>query len=292
MILPVSGIVHAGFHLAHDRYSYLSGLAFALLAGGLFATVLRARAEGRLTPRLGALLNVTALVSVLALAADTWRQSKLWHDSETLWAWAVDVDPDCAICYNNLGSAIIHSPARTSSSAALAKGKPLALRPDRPTFYHNLGGALALQGRYAEAEVPLREFMRLSTQVPEALGRLGMLYVDQGRYGKAIPSSARRSRWSRASRRCVPIWCGPSGRRPRRFGGGAAGRSEDPGGRGRHRPEIRAGRPWSFPESLTDGGACRAFGQAPGHVICPLVLTVLSWYSLSNFQDPSHATQA
>ena len=29
--------------------------------------------------------------------------------------------------------------------------------------------------------------MRLSPQVPEAPGRLGMLYVDQGRYGEAIP---------------------------------------------------------------------------------------------------------
>jgi len=190
MILPVSGIVHAGFQLAHDRYSYLSGLGFALLAGGLFATVLRAQAEGRLAPRFGGLLSVTAVMIVLALAADTWRQSRLWHDSETLWAWAVDVDPDCAICHNNLGSAIIHSPARTSSSPALAEAqfrKALALRPERSTFYHNLGGALALQGRYAEAEVPLREFMRLSPQVPEAPGRLGMLYVDQGRYGEAIP---------------------------------------------------------------------------------------------------------
>ena len=31
MLLPISGVVHAGFQLAHDRYSYLSGLGFALL---------------------------------------------------------------------------------------------------------------------------------------------------------------------------------------------------------------------------------------------------------------------
>jgi hypothetical protein len=34
MILPVSGAIHAGFQLAHDRYSYLSGLGLAVLAGG------------------------------------------------------------------------------------------------------------------------------------------------------------------------------------------------------------------------------------------------------------------
>jgi hypothetical protein len=190
MVLPVSGIVHAGFQLAHDRYSYVPGLGFALLAGGLLVAVLRARAERQLAPWLGALLCATALLVVLALAADTWRQCRIWHDSETLWAWAVDLDPDCAICHNNLGSAIIHSPARTSLSPSLAEAqfrKALALRLGRATFYHNLGGALALQGRYAEAEAPLLEFLRLSPQVPEAPGRLGMLYVDQGRYAEAIP---------------------------------------------------------------------------------------------------------
>jgi Flp pilus assembly protein TadD len=65
--------------------------------------------------------------------------------------------------------------------------RAITLRPGRATFYHNLGGALAFQGRYQEAEAPLREFLRLSPQRPEAPGRLGMLYVDQGRYAEAIP---------------------------------------------------------------------------------------------------------
>jgi len=34
LVLPVSGAVHAGYQLAHDRYSYLSGLGLALLVGG------------------------------------------------------------------------------------------------------------------------------------------------------------------------------------------------------------------------------------------------------------------
>ena len=190
MVLPVSGIVHAGFQLAHDRYSYLSGLGLALLAGGALVAVLRARAQSRLTPWLAVLLGATAAVIVLGLGAQSWRQSKIWRSSEILWAWAVDLDPDCAICHNNLGSAIIHSPSRTALSPAVAEAhfrRALALRPGRPTFYHNLGGALALQGRYADAEAPLREFLRLSPQKPEAPGRLGMLYVDQGRYAEAIP---------------------------------------------------------------------------------------------------------
>ena len=41
--------------------------------------------------------------------------------------------------------------------------------------------------KFGEAEAPLREFLRLSPQRPEAPGRLGMLYVDEGRYAEAIP---------------------------------------------------------------------------------------------------------
>jgi tetratricopeptide (TPR) repeat protein len=152
--------------------------------------VLRAGAESRLTPWLVVLLGATAAVVVLGLGAESWRQSKIWRSSEILWAWAVDLDPDCAICHNNLGSAIIHSPSRTALGPAVAEAhfrRAIALRPGRPTFYHNLGGALALQGRYADAEAPLREFLRLSPQTPEAPGRLGMLYVDQGRHAEAIP---------------------------------------------------------------------------------------------------------
>jgi protein O-mannosyl-transferase len=190
MVLPVSGLVHAGFQLAHDRYSYLPGLALALVAGGALVLGLRAEAESRVTPWLAVLLSATAAMIVLGLAAQTWRQTKTWRSSETLWAWAVDLDPECAICHNNLGSAIIHSPTGTALNPALAEThfrRAIALRPGRATFYHNLGGALAFQGRYAEAEAPLREFLRLSPERPEAPGRLGMLYVDQGRYAEAVP---------------------------------------------------------------------------------------------------------
>jgi len=198
------------------------------------------------------MLSLTALVIVLALAADTWRQSKVWHDSETLWAWAVDVDPDWAICHDNLGSAIFHSPARTSSTPALAEAqfrKVVALRPERPGVYRNLGWTLAFQGRYAEAEIPVREFMRRSPRVPQAPGLLGMLYLDQGRYGEAIPLLRQALRMEPRFARGVPTWRGPSGRRPRRSGGG--GRrprrrpwrlrpplSKDPGRETREPPQV------------------------------------------------------
>ncbi len=45
LVLPVSGAVHAGYQLAHDRYSYLSGLGLALLVGGAVVWVMGAGAR-------------------------------------------------------------------------------------------------------------------------------------------------------------------------------------------------------------------------------------------------------
>jgi len=46
MVLPISGVVHAGSQLVNDRYSYLSNIGFAVLAGAGLLGVLRLRERG------------------------------------------------------------------------------------------------------------------------------------------------------------------------------------------------------------------------------------------------------
>jgi hypothetical protein len=191
LVLPVSGAVHAGYQLAHDRYSYLSGLGFALLVGGAVVWVMGAGARKRLRPWLEGLVLATAALLVVGLAAGTWRQSRLWHDSETLWRWAVSVDPACALCSNNLGEALILAHPTSPGFVRLAEGHfrfAISQRPQQPDAYHNLGATLAMQGRYDEAEAALQAYLRLSPPWnPEPPARLGLLHVDQGRYAAAIP---------------------------------------------------------------------------------------------------------
>ena len=51
------------------------------------------------------LVGGAALV-VLTLSLATWNQTQVWRDSETLWRWAVEMDPACSLCHGNLGAAI------------------------------------------------------------------------------------------------------------------------------------------------------------------------------------------
>ena len=194
MVLPVSGAAHAGFQMAADRYSYLSGLGFALLAGGALILLQRAGASGRLRPGLAAALMVTAALVVVVLGADTWRQNRVWRDSETLWRWAVDVDPECALCHNNLGSALAvgapPSPAAVAEAEAHFR-RAIELRPERDEPYNNLGGTLALQGRLDESAAAFEAFLKRRPNIGLAWASLGGVYVRQGRFGDAIPALRR-----------------------------------------------------------------------------------------------------
>jgi len=184
MVLPVVGPLHTGNQLAHDRYSYLSGLGFAALAGGGLACMLFAAARGSLSPVVGRAGLAAAVLVLFGLGSATWVQASGWRDSETLWSWAVETDPDCAICLNNL--AMTHVRRKQIPEAEAALRRSLTLREHAMT-HNNLGGLLELTGRPEEAEREYQQALRLKPDLREALANLGALYVKQGRYEAALP---------------------------------------------------------------------------------------------------------
>jgi len=189
MVLPVSGVVHAGSQLVNDRYSYLSGIGFAVLAGGGVLGVLRLRARGRVSAATGSALAGGATLIVVTLGLGAWTQTHVWRDSETLWRWAVEMDPACALCHGNLGSAITGTELGQSrlDEAEAHLQRAIELRPDNPIPHFNLGTLLSVRARYGEAERALRKYLELLPESPSGLGRLGLLYLLQGRLEDAVP---------------------------------------------------------------------------------------------------------
>jgi tetratricopeptide (TPR) repeat protein len=185
MLLPISGIVHSGYQLAHDRYSYLSGLGFAALAGGGLARLLDARRQGRVSAVIARSVLAGAAAVLLVLAVGAWDQSKIWQDSETLWRWSVNVDPDCSVCWNNLGTSL--SVQNRHPEAEEAFRKAFALRPKRATFASNIATALYGQKKVREAEDMLRLTLALDRNDTGALATLGAVYLQQGKYAESLP---------------------------------------------------------------------------------------------------------
>jgi Tfp pilus assembly protein PilF len=184
MLVPISGAVHSGHQLAHDRYSYLSGLGLALLFGGGLTWLLAARARGRVSAIIARGVTAGAAVIVLVLAVGAWDQSKVWHDSETLWTWATGIDSQCAICWNNLGTALTDQKRHAEAEGAYRRA--LALRPSRATVANNVATALYGQGKYPEAEAMLKVALKLDPALTGALMNMGALKAQEGHYAEAL----------------------------------------------------------------------------------------------------------
>jgi len=133
--------------------------------------------------------KLAGLIALVDLGITSWSYSQVWGESETLWRWAVELDPDCSVCHGQLGESALGGPAG-QTRAVEAEGlfrRAIALRPDLPDAYHNLGTALVLQGRYSEAESPLRGYMERAPWSASGPERLGLVYLLEGRYEVAVP---------------------------------------------------------------------------------------------------------
>src|SRR2546425_13098242 len=103
VLLPVLGIFQSGPQITADRYTYLAGLGWAILAGaGLLSCWRSSRRSKTGTPATWLLAGIAFCV-VVGLGVLTWNQVQIWHDSERLWTHVLAIDPQSSIAENNLG---------------------------------------------------------------------------------------------------------------------------------------------------------------------------------------------
>jgi protein O-mannosyl-transferase len=184
MVAPVSGAMHAGHQLAHDRYSYLSCLGWALLVGagvGAFARIVGRGGVSLLVARAGASVILVAFMGLAVLGS---YQVTTWRDNETLWRTAVDAQPDCAICEHNLGVHLfkqnLFEPAREHYERALA------LRPEPSNVRYNLALALVKLDDLPDATIELERVLRDRPDRADALMNLGVAFMKLGRASEGL----------------------------------------------------------------------------------------------------------
>jgi tetratricopeptide (TPR) repeat protein len=128
LIAPFLGLASNGIHLAADRYSYAACLPFALLGGAALER------WGRRAPRAAL---AAGLALLLTLSALTFRQARVWRDSESLWTRVVAVEPASYVGWTKLGLARASRGASEQAIADLTRA--IELRPAYQPAYMNRG---------------------------------------------------------------------------------------------------------------------------------------------------------
>jgi cytochrome c-type biogenesis protein CcmH/NrfG len=141
-VFPVLGLLQTGTQFVADRYSYLSCIGFALLAG--------AAAQRGLDDRRAAVRGGTAACALIVLAVlvtMTTRYAAVWRSSRALWGYATQMSGDSPTAWNNYGSALLADGEPRDAITAFQRA--LALRPWHANACFNLARAHAQLGDFA-----------------------------------------------------------------------------------------------------------------------------------------------
>lgn len=178
-LFPALGFVNVYpfvFSFVADHFQYLACMGvLTLAAAGLMRVFAR-------LPRPGGGLAVVLLLGTLG--ALTWRQSRTYRDSFTLYETTLARNPDCWMAHNNLGNALVE--AGRADEAIAHFEQALRLRPGHAQSESNLGDQLTRIGRAAEAIPHLERALALAPTYAEAHNNLGVALVATGRRADAI----------------------------------------------------------------------------------------------------------
>jgi len=210
-LLPVSGLIPSrpGAYILGDRYSYLPGLSIALLAGaGLLRLARR---------RYFALALSCATILLIGLGTASWRQSRTWHDADTLFDDAIAKGQDDAWVHLGKGYALITDGKPDQALTHLEKtarlesnmmqpfyalgyaedklGRPqealhyfdmaLARDPNSAVVYNAVGSILASTGKMREAAVCFQRAVLLDPDHAGAHLNLGLVLEESGKLEEA-----------------------------------------------------------------------------------------------------------
>jgi tetratricopeptide (TPR) repeat protein len=164
-----------------DHYQYLSSLGILAIVVGGFTRIIRkypaiAGAAENLVP---GRLVIFAGIAVLALLwTGTWRQSKIYQNSEILWVDTLKKNPSSWLAHNNIGN-IFMSQGRLKEAVKHFRAAMLH-KPDLTEAYYNCGLALGKLNRLAEAIMYHHEALRIRPSYSKAAAMLVTIHNNLG----------------------------------------------------------------------------------------------------------------
>lgn len=183
MLLWLIPTTHSlGFEMLADRRAYLSGIPWAVLTGAAAMSCWQAYVNGRIRRWfLFAGVGASAMI-LLGLAVRTSGQTRLWHDSETLWKNAA-AGSGASKTYYNLA---VLQEAQGKYDDAIASYKQVARGDPRRWDAHEKAALLLQrQGKIREAVTHYRQVVQINPDATEARNNLASGLVTLGELREA-----------------------------------------------------------------------------------------------------------
>lgn len=177
-LLPALGFINVypmRYSFVADHFQYLASIGVI----ALIATALTRIAGAAQPARIAAAMLLAAVLGTL-----TWRQSRMYHDLETLWATTIERNPGAWMAHNNLGL-LRHQAGRIAEATALYKAAH-RIHPRAPEVLTNLGNVESEAGRWREAEHLHREALAANPNFSPAWYNLGNTLLEQGDLADAV----------------------------------------------------------------------------------------------------------
>lgn len=179
MLVPIIGIVQAGWQGHADRYTYLPEIGLYLMitwyVAGLTAS----------WPKRREFLGAVAATVIAFLTWSGWKQTSYWRDSESLWTHALAVTSDNNdVAHRGLGIVLLH---RGQVEAAIDHDRAaLRLRPGNPDAHTNLANALLEKGNTDEAISHYQAALHVLPNDATIHANLGNAFLRGGQLDEAI----------------------------------------------------------------------------------------------------------
>jgi protein O-mannosyl-transferase len=208
-LVPVIGIVQVGNQFMADRYTYIPAIGLFVMITWIAFECANAWPSLRPLPQsLSKTLSASSsrtssvtlsetssnpssralpclaflILGLLALLA--YRQVGFWQSSETVLGHCLAVTKDNFVAHNNLGAAL--GLQNRFAEAKVHVEEALRIRPHDPEMVRNMGVILCQLGRYEEAVPYLQEAVRLKPSQADVYSKVAVLLESQGKMDQAI----------------------------------------------------------------------------------------------------------
>lgn len=184
ILSPVLGFAQSGPQIVADRYTYLSCLAWAILAGAGLLYCCQLWVSGYTRSRIFVLVSGLAVAMLSVFGVLTWKQTRVWRDSERLWRHALSVERRSSYAHNSLGNALFD---RGEVGEAIEHYREaLEINPVYARAHNNLGNALFVRGELREAVEHFRQAVGIEPGYAKAHHNLGVALAKRGEFEEAI----------------------------------------------------------------------------------------------------------